>query len=382
MELDTLAEAIDQLVGSDPFSYSDAESVIDLQRQLARLEYVVACAVANFEAAGEWAPEGAKTAAAWLSTRCRVPQAQARCQLRRGRALGVLPVCAEAFAAGDIGGAHLDAMVKVRTPRSEGALAHDEAVLVDQAKALGFAPFVRVLAYWEQMADPDGAAERDMERDARRDVYLHQSMGAMYLGAMTLDPLSGAVVAGELGRLEHGLFEADWAKAQDELGRPPRLDELARTSAGRRADALVEMATRSMSMPADARRPEPLFSILVGYETLKGRICELANGTVVSPDSLLPWLDGALFERAVFAPGKRIEVSVLARLFSGATRRAIELRDRHCTHPFCDVPADACQIDHIVPFAKGGQTTQENGRVLCGLHNRLRNQRPPPGSTG
>ena len=131
--------------------------------------------------------------------------------------------------------------------------------------------------------------------------------------------------------------------------------------------------------PAEGRRPAPLFSVLVGYEALHGRICELSSGSVISPGSLLAYLEEADFERAVFAPGQRVEVSVTARLFSGATRRAIELRDRTCTHPFCDVPAERCQIDHIVPYALGGQTTQENGRLLCGWHNRLRNQRPPPG---
>ncbi|MHB1547555.1 MAG: HNH endonuclease signature motif containing protein, partial [Acidimicrobiales bacterium] len=53
-------------------------------------------------------------------------------------------------------------------------------------------------------------------------------------------------------------------------------------------------------------------------------------------------------------------------------------RDRTCTHPTCEVSAERCQVDHIVPWAAGGPTTQENGRLLCGYHNRLRNQRPPP----
>ena len=119
--------------------------------------------------------------------------------------------------------------------------------------------------------------------------------------------------------------------------------------------------------------------MLVGFETLHGRICELADGTVVAPGSLLAWLDGAYLERAVFASGDRVEISAATRLFTGATRRAIEVRDRECTHPTCDVPASSCQADHIQPFAAGGATTQENGRLLCGFHNRLRNQRPPPG---
>ena len=132
--------------------------------------------------------------------------------------------------------------------------------------------------------------------------------------------------------------------------------------------------------PGDGRRPAPLFSVLIDYETFRGRVCELAGGAVVSPGSLVPWLDEALVERAVFRPGPRIQVGATARLFTGATRHAIELRDRECTHTFCDVPARSCEVDHILPFSAGGATTEENGRILCGFHNRLRNQRPPPGA--
>jgi hypothetical protein len=192
---------------------------------------------------------------------------------------------------------------------------------------------------------------------------------------MTLDPLNGAIVSGELNRLEHDLFEADCAEAKERLGHPARIDELARTSAQRRADALVEMATRSRTAPAEGIRPAPLFSVLVGYETLHGRICELENGTVLHPCALEPWMDSAYFERALFSLGTRIDVSVRSRFFTGGTRRAIEIRDRICTHPHCYEPAETCQVDHIETYAAGGLTTQDNGRLLCGFHNRLRNQR-------
>jgi len=188
----------------------------------------------------------------------------------------------------------------------------------------------------------------------------------------------------KLGRLEEALFEADCAEAAQRLGRRPSLDELARTPAQRRADALVEMATRAKSAPEGAVRPAALFSVLVGYETIHGRICELeGSGTVLAPSALDPWLSSASFERALFALPTRVEVSTRARLFSGGTRRALELRDRRCAHPYCDEPPERCQGDHVEPYAKGGETTQDNGRLLCGFHNRLRTQqerqRPPPG---
>jgi hypothetical protein len=382
MLLDDLERDLDRLAGSDPFSYADPESVIALERLAARLEFCVAQAVAAFDAGGEWAADGAKGTAAWLSTRCHLPQPVARAQLRRGRALPQLPVSAEAFSAGEIGVAQLDALAQAASgpgPGTAEAFARDEALLVEHAKGLKFAPFRSVLAYWTQLADPEGAQESDLERRARRDVYLNKSINDMYLGAMTLDPVSGAIVSKELVRLEEELFAQDWAKAKAELGRDPKLHELWRTSAQHRADAMVEMAIRSASAPADAKRPEPLFSVLVGWETLYGRICELADGSVLSPTTLVPWMDGASFERIVFAPGRRVEVSVRSRFFTGATRRAIEVRDYlGCTHEYCEEPAENCQIDHIVPYTEGGETTQENGRVLCGFHNRLRNGREPP----
>ena len=149
----------------------------------------------------------------------------------------------------------------------------------------------------------------------------------------------------------------------------------------------------------------------MGWETLHGRICELENGTVVPPGSLLPWLDGADVERATFTPGGQVAIGYTTRLFPGVTGRvtaadrgAGRLPPRHperdqpqrpgCSPgppagpsrcgtgsaptPSATAPARSAEIDHIQPWALGGPTTQENGRLLCPFHNRLRNQRPPP----
>jgi len=228
-----VTEAIGALVAADAARFADPDSIIQLHRDLTRLEAFVTAATAAFDAAKEWEPDGAQGAAPWIARRCSLPASVARRRVSLGRRL-------------------------------------------------------------------------------------------------------------------------------------------------RRADALVEMATRSATVPAGGRRPAPLFSVFVGYETLHGRICELAHGTVVAPGALLPWLDQAYIERAVFSPGPRVEVSATARLFTGATRREIELRDRGCTHEFCDKTASECQVDHIVPNARGGPTTQANGQMNCGFHNRLKGEGPPP----
>jgi hypothetical protein len=379
-QLKDLTEAIDHLMELSASDLCDGASIKIMQRELARFQCRVTTAVADFDTWGEWAADGARTPGAWLSTECKLSGPEARRQVRRGRKLRHLPVTAGAWSRGEITSAQVDVMVGLIREVTEEALARDEEMLVGEACTLRPDQFVRVAAYWEQLADPDGIEAEGQAQVDHREVYLVESLDKMWLGKMTLDSVSGATVAGELDRLEHLLFEADWAEAKAALGHEPMADQLARTSSQRRADALVEMAARSKTAPADGRRPAPLFTVLVGYETLHGRILELAGGSVLTPGALLPWLDQAYLERAVFQPGGRVEVGATTRLFTGATRRAIELRDRECTHPYCDQRLEDCEVDHIVPYAAGGPTTQENGRLLCGFHNRLRVQ--PPGPDG
>lgn len=383
MGLAQLREAIDSLVEEGASACADPESIVALQAEFNRLDAFNTQAAAQFDTEGAWATDGARTAAAWISTKCRLPLGRARRRIQEGRTLRHLPETAAAFQEGSITSEHVRVITGLHKGATEEPLERGEGLLIKQAKKLRFSEFVRAAAYFEQVVDPDGADASEEERRSRRDVYLGQSLGGMWLGGMTLDPISGTIVSRVLNRLEHAFFEADWAEAKQRLGREPKPHELCRTSAQRRADALVEMAIRSETAPANGRRPEPLFSVLVGLPKLLERMCQLEEGSPIAPGALFPWMESAYFERAIFTPGTRLEISIQSRLFTGATRRAIELRDRQCTHEFCEEPAINCQVDHIQMYSQGGITSQENGRLLCGFHNRLRNQdlvtgRAPP----
>jgi hypothetical protein len=114
-----------------------------------------------------------------------------------------------------------------------------------------------------------------------------------------------------------------------------------------------------------------LFTVLVGYETFAGRICELDDGTVIAPGQLLPALSHADLERIVLDAPDRVLAVSQRRRFTGALRRAIQVRDRHCQHPSgCDTPAPDCDADHITPWTHTKDTSQTNGRLLCTGHNR------------
>src|SRR5690606_32301148 len=96
-----------------------------------------------------------------------------------------------------------------------------------------------------------------------------------------LDPVSGAIVARELERLEQELFEADWAEARQRLGDAATAADLARTPKQRRADAVRIMAERSAAKPADAKEPRVLVHVLAGTEAVQ-RMCELSDGTITT----------------------------------------------------------------------------------------------------
>src|SRR5580658_5881100 len=87
-----LIEALELLAQADPFSSADRDSLIALQGGRASYDASLAAVVASFAQGGEWAAEGAQSAASWLSSVCHLPLAEARAQVRRGTALVSMPL--------------------------------------------------------------------------------------------------------------------------------------------------------------------------------------------------------------------------------------------------------------------------------------------------
>ena len=275
------------MCGTDPSVVADGESIEVLYRQLDRLEAVVCRASACFDAGGEWQSDGARSSAAWIATRRRMPWATARRRVLLGR-LRHLPASEEAWLAGDVGIAHVSAMAEARTASAQEALARDEQMLMGQAADLQFRHFARTLAYWAQLADPDGSEKQAAKVHDSRRLHLSASWkGQWYLDGV-FDAIGGEILGQELKRIETELFDADWAEAKARVGEGVCAGDLHRSAAQRRADALVEMARRSAAAPAGARLPEPLFNVTVDHQTFQ-RVCELARGSVVTP---APWCRG------------------------------------------------------------------------------------------
>jgi hypothetical protein len=61
--------------------------------------------------------------------------------------------------------------------------------------------------------------------------------------------------------------------------------------------------------------------------------------------------------------------------FRGRLAELIRLRDRTCGFPSCNRTAENTDIDHSIPFQRGGPTSQTNGHCLCRRHHRAKQSR-------
>ena len=355
--VEELVAAITALDGLDLDGLDDDSLhavTVGLQRAGERLRLAAGRCLARWDARQVWAADQSRSAAARLSREVNVSMRTARRELRRARRLGDVPATSAAVAEGRLSIDHVDLLARAQHAAPE-RFAADEEMLVGQCAGLRFTQAEQVVAYWRLHADPDGTKPADTDRHELHASTLED--GTVVING-TLDVLGGEIFRNELDRLEHRQRLAD------------RNNGVVRAVGERRAAALVEMATRSGAMPPGARRPRPLLIVHVGDDTAR-HLCQTAAGRILHPDTLTPCFDDADMDVVLF-DGPTTVVSVSRRRsFTGAVRTAIQARDRHCQHPSgCDEPSPTCDVDHIVPWPDGGETSQWNGRLECSFHNR------------
>jgi hypothetical protein len=108
-------------------------------------------------------------------------------------------------------------------------------------------------------------------------------------------------------------------------------------------------------------------------------LCETEAGTILDPHDLIRLFTRAHFERVIFdGPSRVIDVGVRQRFFTGATRRAVEVRERECFHDSCHDPVTRADIHHIEHYEDGGETVQSNGDPGCRWHHRWLHRQSEP----
>jgi hypothetical protein len=334
------------------------ELTVATQRLRDRFEVAAGRVLSRWDTRGVWRNDQSLSAQARLSREANSSLRSCRARLRQARRLGDMPGVVDAVRRGALSAEHLELLGRAQRI-SPDRYATDEAMLVEQCSTLRFKQAEQVAAYWRLHADPDGADAEAAADEERATANVSETIDGAVVVNATLTGAGAETFVTELRRLTDEVRHADARTG------------IVRTAAQRRAAALVEMATRSAATPTGAQRPRPLFTVLVGDDTF-GHLCETTAGRIMPASVLAKCVDDAVIEVLLFDGPSTVISASKRRRFTGALRRAIQVRDRHCQHPAgCDIPADQCDVDHIVAWPESQRTDQFNGRLECPGHNRL-----------
>jgi hypothetical protein len=154
--------------------------------------------IREFDARGGW-NGGFRSCAAWLSWRVGLDLGAARERVRVARALGSLPLLADALARGELSYAKVRALSRVATPETEARLLAFGRV--------GTAAHVERLVRGWRRVDRLAEARETARRHASRALQVYQDEDGMVLLRGRLDPEVGALLVQALAAAREALYQ-------------------------------------------------------------------------------------------------------------------------------------------------------------------------------
>jgi hypothetical protein len=139
---------------------------------------------------------------------------------------------------------------------------------------------------------------------------------------------------------------------------------------------LCRLAARSGEAP-DVGGDRPRVQVTMRLEDLQeaAKAARLAGGddpAAVPAGALRQMLcDAGIIPVVLGSASEPLDVGREARLVTRPIRKALELRDRGCTFPHCDMPYELTEAHHIRPWTAGGDTRLSNMTLLCKHHHGL-----------
>jgi hypothetical protein len=413
--LAALAAVADELAAQDLDRLGDAvraERVLGLRRLVDRLEGQWLKELAGVDARGAAGAEQDRevgSTAGWLRGRLRLGTGAASSAVRTARALfrGPLAATAQALTSGDISVAHASVLAHGTQDLPEHVASEAEPVLIEAACRLDPPRLRRVLGHLQLVADPDGADHQAERRHQRRGLWLAPTFDGMVAVDGLLGPEAGQSLLAAL----------------EPLARPEDAQDT-RSGAQRRADALAELARRSLE---GGRLPQtggvrPQLTVTVDLDSLLGHpgslggeagwagpldpegcqrlACDAAVTRVLvtrqhaghhhpghDPSGQAPpqahdpsgtdGLAGRLRAATALlppilggAPSQPLEVGRTTRVVQPAQRLALAVRDGGCVFPDCDRPLAWCEAHHLRHWLHGGPTDLANLALVCRAHHR------------
>src|SRR5216683_1300263 len=162
--------------------------------------------IREFDARDGWG-NGFRSCAAWLTWRVGLDLGAARERVRVARALGTLPVLAQALARGELSYAKVRALTRVATPETEAQLlAVGRGGTADHVE--------RIVRGWRRM-DRKAEAAEDSRRHASRALHVYQGADGMVVLRGRLAPEVGAMLMQALAAAREALYQRARTQAGD-----------------------------------------------------------------------------------------------------------------------------------------------------------------------
>ena len=173
-----------------------AELAAHLEAATARLLDLIR----EFDARGGW-NTGFRSCAAWLGWRVGLDPGAAREKVRVARALGTLPLLAQALARGELSYAKVRALTRVATPETEGRL-----LAVGRT---GTAAHVeRIVRGWRRV-DRQAERQETARQHASRALQVYPDEDGMVVVRGRLEPEAGALLLRALAAARERLYRAN-----------------------------------------------------------------------------------------------------------------------------------------------------------------------------
>jgi hypothetical protein len=335
-----------------------------LARQLCAIQVEL---TAQAEKCGVAQREGAVSLAAFLRARADVAPRVTRGRLQLHTALSDREITKEAFAGGVISQTGAEAVCTALDSLPAGVPARliipVEHLLVEAAAQEGTAAVTRRAIEIAHRFAPDELARREA-RASERDRF-----------NLTLRPDGGISFRGRYG-VETA---ASVLPVLNAFAAPhPAVDEIPdlRDAERRYADAFLHICTLAGTDPAAPkhRGEPPHVNVTISYDALRGELGQppglLDHGAPVSAETARMWAcDAKIIPIVLGANSEPLDIGRASRIWPPAIARAITTRDGGCVIPGCDRPPSWTRIHHLRFWAAGGQTSLDNGALVCETHH-------------
>src|SRR2546423_11945326 len=282
--------------------------------------------IRDFDARGGW-NTGFSSCAAWLSWRVGLDLGAARERVRVARALGTLPLLAEALARGELSYAKVRALTRVATPETE-------ARLLGVGRAGTAAHVERIVRGW-RCVDRRAEAREAKRRHTTRALRVYQAEDGLVVARGRLEPEMGALVMEALAAARESLYQR--ARAATGFG---DVSAETPTVTQQRADALALLAETALHHGLDPGTPGERYQVVVHVDAPVLADPEqpgqsvLEGGTHVSAEtSQRLACDASRVVMRHDGEGRLLEVGARTRTIPPALRRAIHHRDQGCRLP-------------------------------------------------